>query len=83
MTLKLVLPGPGVVSVSGKDLKGARANPSSAGGVTLKLGLTAAGAKALKKKGKLKLQVTIVFKPTGGSAGSLVKSVTLKAKKGR
>jgi len=82
MTLKLILPGPGVVSAgsSGKDLKSARANEPRAGAATLKMSLTAAGKKALKKKRTLKLRVTIAFTPTGGSTGSIVKTVTLKAK---
>ena len=75
--LQVSVPGPGTVSASGKDLKPAKAVASGEGAVSLKLKLSAAGTKALKKaKGhKLKLKTTITFQPIGGAAASASKSV--------
>lgn len=46
---------------------------------TLKLKLTGAAKKALKKKGSLKLKVNISFTPDGGSAKSEVHTFSVKA----
>lgn len=46
---------------------------------TLKLKLTAAAKKTLKKKGSLKLKVNISFTPTGGTAKSQVHTFNVKA----
>ena len=78
--LQVSVPGPGTVSVSGKDLKPASAVASGEGQVSLKLKLSTAGTKALKKaKGhKLKLKLTIAFQPIGGADASATKSVMFK-----
>ncbi len=51
----------------------------------LKLKLNGAGSKALKKakNHKLKLKVKISFLPTGGTAGSMNKTLTFKQTGGR
>jgi hypothetical protein len=54
---------------------------AAAGLVTLKIAPTAAGKAILKKTGKLKVKLAIVFKPTGGTANTVYKTVTVKAKK--
>ncbi len=79
--LKISVPGPGTISASGKDLKPATTIVTGAGKISLKLKLTSAGAKALKKaKGhKLKLKVKITFQPTGGSAATTGKSLMFKS----
>jgi hypothetical protein len=81
-TLQISVPGPGTVSVSGRQLKTVTAGSSGAGLVTLKLRLTSAGLKALKKaKGhKLTVKVKITFQPTGGSPGNTSRTVTFKMK---
>ncbi len=78
--LQVSVPGPGSVSASGRQLKTVIAGSSGAGIVTLKLRLTSAGLKALKKaKGhKLKVRVKITFQPAGGSPGAASKTVTFK-----
>lgn len=52
-----------------------------AGKVELTFRLTKAGKKVLKKKkGKLSAKVKITFKPTGGTAKSTFKRITIKRK---
>ena len=79
--LQISVPGPGTISASGKDLKPATTIVTGAGKISLKLKLTSAGAKALKKaKGhKLKLKVKITFQPTGGSAATTSKNLMFKS----
>jgi hypothetical protein len=59
--------------------------PSSASGgpglATVKLKLTGAAKKALKEKGKVKVKAKITFMPTGGTAATQVKKLTVKAPK--
>ena len=82
-SLELVLPGPGAVSVSGTDLKSARANPTTAGPLTLKLSLTTTGVRALNKHKRLTVHVTIVFQPTDGTPGSMTSTVVLTTAKSK
>ena len=84
-TLAVTVPDPGRVSASGKDLKAATITAAEGGAVKLKLKLSAAGSKALKKakSHKLKLKAKISFLPTGGSAGSMSKTLTFKQTGGR
>jgi hypothetical protein len=79
-TLQVSVPGPGTVSASGKQLRTVSAGSSGAGTVTLKLKLSSAGLKALKKaRGhKLTVKVTIAFQPAGGSPGTTSRTVTFK-----
>jgi hypothetical protein len=83
-TLKLSVSGPGSLSAAGSDLKSASAATSSAGVVTLPLALSAAGKRALSRRGKLEVEVTLTFTPSDGSGAVLVtKTVTFKAGQGR
>ena len=77
----VIVPGPGTVSASGKDLKQATATAMSPGAVRLKLKLNSAGSKALKKakNHRLKVKVEIGFLPTGGSAAGKTRVLTFKA----
>jgi hypothetical protein len=81
-TATVTVPGPGSVSASGKDLKPAQGTAVAPGVVRLKLKLTGAGSKALRKaRGhRLKLAVKISFLPTGGSIATTTKSLTFKGK---
>lgn len=49
-----------------------------AGPVKVKIKPTKAGKKAIKKKGRLTTKVNITFKPTGGTARTITKTVTIK-----
>jgi hypothetical protein len=51
---------------------------TTASRVTLTLPLTKSAKRKLSKKGKLKVQVTFSFTPTGGTAGSLTAKTKLK-----
>jgi hypothetical protein len=59
--------------------------PSSASGgpglATVKLKLTGPAKKALKEKGRVKVKAKITFTPTGGTASTQVKTLTVKAPK--
>jgi hypothetical protein len=59
--------------------------PSSASGgpglATVKLKLTGPAKKTLKEKGKVKVKAKITFTPTGGTASTQVKTLTVKTPK--
>ena len=61
-------------------IKAVKVTVKAAGTVKVTLKPTAAGKKVLKKKGKLRQRVRITFKPTGGTANSTVKTITIKRK---
>ena len=85
IALEVILPGPGEVIASGKDLEGANVSSLAAGAVSLNLKLTGAGQKALKKaKGhKLKAKVKLTYTPTAAAAGSATTTVVFKAAGGK
>jgi hypothetical protein len=77
-TLKVTVGGAGTVSLAGKLAK--RKAKTASGPATLKLPVVAKGkaAKSLKKKGKAKVKLTVAFAPSGGTAATLTKTVTLR-----
>ena len=85
LALPVSVPGPGELIASGKDMEGANVSALAAGNVTLKLKLSGAGQKALKKaKGhKLKVNVKVTYTPTAGTAGSATTTVAFKAAGGK
>ncbi len=52
-----------------------------AGPVKLTIKPTKAGKKVLRRKGKLTARMRFTFKPTGGTAKSTIKKVTIKRKR--
>jgi hypothetical protein len=78
--LRVQVPGAGSVAVRGKLLKAVRANASGPGKISLALKLTAAGRKALAKAPgrRLRVKLTIVFKPLGGGAGTTHRTVVFR-----
>ncbi len=80
VALKVTVPGPGTLAASGKDLKKTKASPRRAGTLSLKLKLSGAGQKALKRHHKIKIKVKVIFTPSGGKANTATKTVTFKAK---
>lgn len=82
VALTLQLPGAGKIAISGKSGKKAvgklTASSSAAGPVKLTFKLNSAGKKLLKKKKKLKVSLSVTFTPTGGTAKTSTKTVTLK-----
>jgi hypothetical protein len=79
-TLTVSVPGPGSISVSGKQIKTVKASVTAAGSASLKLKLTGAGKQAMKRaKGhRLPVKLTITYLPTGGAAGTTHKTVIFK-----
>ena len=78
-TLPIEAPGSGQLLLSGKGVNGGSARAVASPG-TVKLTVRAKGksAKALKRKGKVKLKVNVTFTPTGGAPNTETKDVTLK-----
>lgn len=87
-TISLKLPGPGKVVMTGKAKNGKKninvgkvtLNAAKAGTFNLTLSPSGAAKQLLKQKGSLKVNLTIIFTPTGGSAKSSNSVVTLKLK---
>lgn len=88
-TISLKLPGPGKVVMTGKAKNGTKSinvgkvtlNAAKAGTFNLTLSPSGAAKQVLKQKGSLKVNLTITFTPTGGSAKATNSAVTLKLKK--
>jgi hypothetical protein len=80
--LSISVPDAGALTLSGKGVK--KVSRSAKGAATLSLPIVATGkAKAqLAAKGKAKLKLTLRFSPSGGSAATQVKKVTLIKKHG-
>ncbi|HEY5976510.1 MAG TPA: PKD domain-containing protein [Solirubrobacterales bacterium] len=80
--LPVTVDGPGTVSVRGKGVKSAR--KVAGGAVSMKLPIKSVGGslKKLKKKGKLKVSLTVTFAPDGGDPGSKPAKGTLRKKLG-
>jgi hypothetical protein len=68
------------LTVTGKGLKTTGASPSAAGDLTLTLKASGKAKKRLAKSGKAKLNVTLSWTPTGGSAATQTDKVKLKKK---
>ena len=83
--LTLNLASAGTVTVTDGKAKSKLLKPSSASGgpghVVVKLKLTGAGKKKLKKKGKVKVSARITFTPTGGTASTQSRKLTVRKKK--
>jgi hypothetical protein len=82
-TILAQVSGPGKLSLSGKKIVGA--NGRSSGAQVVKLAVRSKGnaKKTPSKKGKVKVQVKVVFTPSGGgSAVSKTRSILLKKKLG-
>jgi hypothetical protein len=78
--IKVKISGPGVVTASGKYLLTTKATAKSAGKFWMPLKLTAAGIAALQKARTLKVKITFVYTPTGGSPASKRKTIRFKLK---
>ncbi len=84
-TLTLTLPGPGKLQASGARTKASTITVTKAGVQTLKVTLSNAGSKALRKAKRrtLAVKVALRFTPSGGQAASQTASLTFKRKGGR
>jgi hypothetical protein len=70
--------GPGQLTLTGKKTKRQSKAVSAAGKVKLLVKAKGKAATALRKHGKAKVKFTVAYTPTGGSAATAVKSVTLR-----
>jgi hypothetical protein len=78
--IRVKVPGPGAITASGKDLLTTKATAKSAGKFWLPLKLGKAGVAALRKERTLKVKVTFVYTPTGGSPARKRKTVRFNLK---
>jgi YVTN family beta-propeller protein len=80
--LEVAIPSGGTLSAAGRKLKPASAKARKAGTISLLLGLTRAGKKALARNGRLPVKVTLTFQPSDGTpARVLGKTIVFKAKR--
>lgn len=75
-TLLVAVPGSGRLALRGAKPQSLQA--SGAGAVTLRIVPRAAQRIALRKKGTLRLRLTVTFEPTGGEPGSRTLTTRLK-----
>lgn len=74
--LSVTLPGPGILTLSSKQVVSGRVN-SGGGNVKLLVKARGKAAKALAKKGRAKVKFQLGFTPTGGTLATQSKSLTL------
>jgi hypothetical protein len=77
-TVSVKVPGPGSISVRSGNIKTATKRASKASTNSVKVTLTSAAAKALKKHHKLAVTLTVRFTPTGGSTATKTVKVAFK-----
>lgn len=70
--------GPGTLGISGKKVKKRSKTAKAAGNVKVPVIPKGKALKALKANGKAKVQVQLVYTPTGGTASTLTRKVQLK-----
>jgi hypothetical protein len=84
--LQVKVPGKGRIAVSGSGLSSVSRTAKKAGSYRVSVRLSRVAQRALKRKHRLTVQVTVRFTPSGGEAQSVRVSLTFKtttAKKGR
>jgi hypothetical protein len=79
--LAVTVGGPGTVSVRGKGVKAVSVNVAEAGLVKVPVRAVGKWAKKLRKKGKLKLKLTVTFAPKGGDPAAKQAGITLRKAK--
>jgi hypothetical protein len=77
-TVSVKVPGPGAISIKSGHTKTATKHAGDAATASVKVTLTAAGAKSLKKHKKLAVTLTVQFTPTGGTSARKTVKVTFK-----
>ncbi len=81
LLLTVQTPSAGRVSASGRDLRGTSRSVRNASTVTLKLGLSHAGLRAIGRHGRLKLRVSVRFVPHQKGEAHSSASTTLSVKR--
>jgi hypothetical protein len=88
--ITLIIPGPGAITAKQAGTQAAAAArtllvrksrkvATKAGRVTLAITPTKAGKRVLRRKRKLTVRMRLTFKPTGGTARSTFKKVTIRS----
>jgi sugar lactone lactonase YvrE len=77
-TLTVKVPGPGSLALKGKGLKKVKRIAKKVGSVKLPVALAGKAKKKLNEAGKAKVKAKLTFAPTGGSAATQAKRLTLK-----
>jgi YVTN family beta-propeller protein len=75
--LQVQVPAAGVLKLSGKKIRSGKVKAAKAGKVTLTIRAKTKANKALKLHHRLKVRITVKFTPTGGTASSKNKKLTL------
>jgi hypothetical protein len=81
--LKVRAPGKGRLTVTGHGVKKAGKSVSKAGTYKVKVTLTPAARKALKKSGHARKKLKVTFRPSQGKASSATVKLTFKASTGK
>jgi hypothetical protein len=80
--LKVVVPGPGTLVVSGAQVLRRSLDARAAGTVTVPIKPKAKARRALRKKGRLRTTVTVAFTPVGGETATVQRALTLRLASG-
>jgi hypothetical protein len=85
VTLSVKVPGPGKLETSGSRIKATKTTVTKAATITVKVRLTSAGAKALRKAKNrtLKVSARVRFTPAGGQPATKVVTMSFKRQAGR
>jgi YVTN family beta-propeller protein len=75
--LRIKLPSPGKIALSGKKVKPVRRSAKQASTITLNIRPKPKAKKQLAKKGSAKIRIKVKFTPTGGKARTKGKTVKL------
>jgi hypothetical protein len=75
--LTVEVPGPGKLTLAGKNLKAGGAEATAAREVELPVKAKGKGSKKLRERGKLKLTAQVTFTPTGGTPNTQAKKLKL------
>lgn len=81
--LKVKAPGKGKLTVTGPGVKKATRSVAKAGTYAVKVTLTSAAGKALKKAGSAQKRLKVTFKPSQGKASSTTVKLAFKAPAGK
>jgi hypothetical protein len=81
--LKVRAPGKGKLTVTGRGVKKGGTSVSKAGTYKVKVTLTHAARKALKKSGHARKKLKVTFRPSQGTASSATVKLTFKASTGK
>lgn len=82
-TLRVSVPAKGVVRVSGNGLRQARKSASKARTVRVRVRLSAAASKRLRRAGKVRIRASVRFQPKSGAAQTVRLRVTFKKAKSK